>query len=535
LTRYVLEVMQFKSGGSPLVRALALHTFQKIAASSWAALERAMGNRLQGGGTPTDEYAEEESMGAEFEFLGNEKEQVAIRSLLERLDRLSTNSKWNRFAELMLVGNGFREKDDRVLVFTQYRRTQEWLTEQLEERGEKVALIHGGLSLDERKRQREFFETEATVLISTEAGSEGANLHRKCHLEINYDLPWNPMRLLQRIGRLDRYGQKHKVKVVNLRAPFSWDSEISARIAIKLDSVQASMGQLADEDYKTMILGEVHEAMNIAEVMQKSEWGRNRTVVDTAVDEAVQSILSRKSALDQLFRESMGMPEDFEKSAPALGPDDFRQAFAWAAGGQDVQLKETRTSDNRFLKGVYHFTLPTAFRGGMRASREVYLVFDREIFADVRGDVLGSARGQEIKPSLAGFGDLVTDWFFRTGLHARTGHTVFSIRRQPETTNNEVWWISYAARWKQSANWAGPDALFTLALDSSGMVLRQVPNQETFVALQNAKPATPPPGPMPTLEPARSAVVAELRATLTKGQDSSHLALFPLAIIRWAE
>jgi superfamily II DNA or RNA helicase len=535
LSRYVLREMQFTNGGTPLIRALAMHTFQKIAASSWAALETAMRNRLSGNSGVREDFSDEGSMGSEFEPDLDEKEQQAIQGLLGRIERLTGNSKWNRFAESIKPGNGFRESGDRLLIFTQYRRTQEWLEERLTDQGERVAIIHGGLSLDERKRQRAYFESEGTVLLSTEAGSEGANLHRKCHLEINYDLPWNPMRLLQRIGRLDRYGQKHKVRVINLRAPQSWDSEISARIALRLESVQASMGQVADEDYEAMILGEVHEAINVPEIMRKSNWGEDSSAVDAAVDEAVQKILSRKSALDQLFRESMGMPEDFGKSAPTLQSDDFRQAFAWAAAGQNVQLKETRTSDNRYLKDVYHFTLPGAFHGGFRPSREVHLVFDRDTFAEVRGEVLGIAKGQEIKPSLAGFGDPVTDWFFRTGLQAGDGRSLFALERLSNISSQEKWWVSYAARWKQPGNWSGPDALFTFALDSDGNVLRLLPTKEVFAALHSSKEARPSTEPLPELAGAQAAAKIELRSSLPKGIDTRHLALFHLSLIWWAE
>lgn len=537
LSSYVLERMTFKDGGpgDALTRALAMHTFQKIAASSWAALETAMQNRLNGDFDSDDGFSDEGSMGSEFGSSPDESEQQAIRRLLGLLNRLSSNSKWSRFAEVIKPGNGFRESDDRLLIFTQYRRTQEWLAERLTNQGEKVALIHGGLSLDERKRQRAYFESEGTVLLSTEAGSEGANLHRKCHLEINYDLPWNPMRLLQRIGRLDRYGQKHEVRVVNLRAPHSWDSEISARIDLRLDSVQASMGHVADEDYKAMILGEVHEAINVPQVMKNSNWGKDSATVDAAVDDALRRILSRKSAMDQLFRESMGMPVDFGKSAPALQSDDFRQAFAWAAAGQDVQLKETRTSDSRYLKDVYHFTLPGAFRGGFRPSREVYLVFDRDVFAEVRGEVLGIARGQEIKPSLAGFGDPVTDWFFRTGLQAGEGRSIFAVKRPSDTSIQEKWWISYSARWKQPANWSGPDALFTFALDSDGGLLRLVPTEEVFSVLRSLKAAPACMESLPDLGGAQAAARIELRNNLPKGIDSRHLALFHFCIIRWSD
>lgn len=535
LTRYVLVEMQFETDGrgEQLVRALALHTYQKIAASSWTALEGALQNRLDGKFPSDDGFSGEDSMGQEFEFLGDQKEHEAIVSLLARIRKLPGNSKWEQFSELITPGNGFREEGERILIFTQFRRTQEWLAEQLTARGERVAQIHGGLSLDERRHQRAFFESEATVLISTEAGSEGANLHRKCHLEINYDLPWNPMRLLQRIGRLDRYGQKHVVRVVNLRAPRSWDSEISVKISTKLDQVQASMGLVADEDYRTMILGQVHDAINVPSVMAQSQWGKDTGRVESAVSETIQDVLTRKNVMDRLYRKSLGMPEGFNKSAPSLQPDEFRQAFTWVAAGQQVMLRETRTSDNRFLRGVYHFTLPEAFRGGLRASREVYLVFDRETFSEVRGEVLGKARGQEIKPSLAGFGDPVTDWFFRRGLHAGDHRTLFSLCRSEGSPAEEAWWITFAARWKQAAHWAGPDALFTVALGEDGTVIRAVSSQDAFTALQSARAGAAADAQLPPLESAQSACKGELRNAIPKDIDPSRLALFPLTVVHW--
>lgn len=536
LTRYVLHDMRFKAQkqGEALVRALALHTFQKIAASSWAALESAMQNRLDGRYGEDDVSNGEGSTGREFEFVGGQKEREAISSLLERIRSLPTNSKWCQFAKLVTPGKGFRESGERILVFTQFRRTQEWLAEKLTELGEQVALIHGGLNLDERQHQRTFFESRGTVLISTEAGSEGANLHRKCHLEVNYDLPWNPMRLLQRIGRLDRYGQRKPVRVVNLRAPNTWDSEISVKIATKLSQVQASMGLVADEDYSTMLLGQVHEAINIPQVLATAKWGKDGAEIDSAVTDAVQKVLDRKESLDRLFQESIGMPEGYNRTAPDLGAEEFRQAFGWAAEGQEVALKETRTSDNRFLKGVFHFTLPEAFRGGLRATREVYLVFDRDIFAEVRGEVLGHARGQEIKPSLAGFGDPVTDWFFRRALHATKGQTFCALQRQTGQSPDDAWWITYGARWKQASNWAGPDTLLTLALNHAGEVLRCIGPGEVFSALRKADSARPSAQKLPPLETALTRCKQELRSTIPKGTDPSRLALFPVTLIHWA-
>ena len=111
-----------------------------------------------------------------------------------------------------------REEGDsgvKFLIFTEFRATQEMLAQFLEVRGYEVATLHGGMGLAERQAAQQRFQKDAQVLISTDAGGEGLNL-QFAHLIFNYDLPWNPMRVEQRIGRVDRIGQKHPVRAINL-------------------------------------------------------------------------------------------------------------------------------------------------------------------------------------------------------------------------------------------------------------------------------------------------------------------------------
>src|SRR5439155_5174262 len=95
---------------------------------------------------------------------------------------------------------------DKLLVFTRYRATQEHLARVLRDAGESFALYHGGLRRSEKEDAVRAFEGPRRILISTEAGGEGRNL-QFAHGLVNYDLPWNPMRIEQRIGRLSRVGQ----------------------------------------------------------------------------------------------------------------------------------------------------------------------------------------------------------------------------------------------------------------------------------------------------------------------------------------
>ena len=104
-----------------------------------------------------------------------------------------------------------------MLIFTQFIETQEFLARTLEMNGYSVAVFNGQLSLDQKEHSvRRFRDPEgAQILLSTEAGGEGRNF-QFCHILVNYDLPWNPMKVEQRIGRLDRIGQTRPVFIYNL-------------------------------------------------------------------------------------------------------------------------------------------------------------------------------------------------------------------------------------------------------------------------------------------------------------------------------
>ena len=117
------------------------------------------------------------------------------------------------------------ESDLKILIFTEFVSTQVMLKEFLGSRGISVVCLNGSLSMEERIQVQESFRTKTRVLISTDAGGEGLNL-QFCHIVINYDIPWNPMRLEQRIGRVDRIGQSKKVRAIN----FVFEKSVELRV-----------------------------------------------------------------------------------------------------------------------------------------------------------------------------------------------------------------------------------------------------------------------------------------------------------------
>jgi superfamily II DNA or RNA helicase len=146
----------------------------------------------------------------------NEVEEVgALLRLAEQVEARGPDAKAE--ALLALIHERQREEGDpdlKVLVFTEFVPTQQMLAEFFAARGISAVTLNGSMDMEERQRVQVAFSKDARLLISTDAGGEGLNL-QFCHVVVNFDIPWNPMRLEQRIGRVDRIGQKHPVRASN--------------------------------------------------------------------------------------------------------------------------------------------------------------------------------------------------------------------------------------------------------------------------------------------------------------------------------
>ena len=129
----------------------------------------------------------------------------------------------------------------KVLIFTEFVPTQQLITDFLRSMGISVAVLNGSMSVDDRLGAQEEFAGPAQVLVSTEAGGEGLNL-QVAHLVVNYDIPWNPMRIEQRIGRVDRIGQTRPVRAFNLVLRDSVEDRVHDLLETKLARVLAEFG-----------------------------------------------------------------------------------------------------------------------------------------------------------------------------------------------------------------------------------------------------------------------------------------------------
>lgn len=159
----------------------------------------------------------------QVEEIGNERKLAALLSCLDRAE----------FADLQ-DGRG------KLLIFTEHRDTLDYLRERLKNRY-TCTEIHGGLNPQRRKQAQDEFRQSAQICLATDAAGEGINL-QFCHLMINYDIPWNPTRLEQRMGRIHRIGQKLDVFVFNFVASNTIEGRVIQRLLEKLDTIRASLG-----------------------------------------------------------------------------------------------------------------------------------------------------------------------------------------------------------------------------------------------------------------------------------------------------
>ena len=132
--------------------------------------------------------------------------------------------------------------NEKILIFTQFIKTQEFLYDKLSTRY-KVAIFNGQMSLTQKEQEVKRFKYSVPIMITTEAGGEGRNF-QFAHIMINYDLPWNPMKIEQRIGRLDRIGQTYPVQIYNLYNEDTIEEHILNVLEKRIDLFTKSVGSL---------------------------------------------------------------------------------------------------------------------------------------------------------------------------------------------------------------------------------------------------------------------------------------------------
>jgi len=227
-------------------------------------------------------------------------QQIQLKGILEQAGSLRQSAK---LAALQKTLGSLGE--EKVVVFTHYLATLHWLKDNLKDY--PLAIYHGGLSAREKDESIERFRNEAQILLSTDSGGEGRNL-QFCHIMFNFDLPWNPMRIEQRIGRLSRIGQQKDVYIFNLSCLGTVEDQILEILDRKINLFELVVGEL------DLILGRLGEEKDLEETLMEMV-GTSRSDEDlkerlkdmgNQIQEAREQYDRVKSLDDALFEEVAG-------------------------------------------------------------------------------------------------------------------------------------------------------------------------------------------------------------------------------------
>ena len=260
ITGFVRRQLQ---AGSGLTR-LALQTLQQEVGSSTYALSHTL-RRM----------AERSSA---------EEERSSFAAFAARASAIDENAKARLLLDLV------QSYGDKLIVFTRFLETQRYLRDHLGEHGVAVELFHGGLNRLEKEANVARFRESSQVLLSTESGGEGRNL-QFCNAIVNYDLPWNPMQIEQRVGRISRVGQTRDVYIFNLSADRTIESYVLDVLDAKINMFEMVIGEV------DMILGNLEDKNDfeaiILDILAESETDAD---LQRRIDELGSKLMDAKQA-----------------------------------------------------------------------------------------------------------------------------------------------------------------------------------------------------------------------------------------------
>ena len=392
LQEYLHHGYDASEAGGNTGRAIGfvMTTYRKLASSSIAAIERALErrlSRLQGlNGNQPPNHPQSSLMELEEAFQEGTDGHDDLEDIADSLSESTTgvnpffSGEQKQISGLLTAAKEVKRDDrkleqflteivaplhvegQKLLIFTEYRATQEYLVGALRVHypNASVSQINGSMSLHEKRENIEQFNERAQFMVSTEAGGEGINLHHQCHVMLNYDLPWNPGRLVQRAGRLYRYGQQERVIVFNLMADDGFDNKALTMMLRRVFTIARDMAEVSTEfqdGLQTDIIGELLERVDIASLLAANRtMDINRTESD--IIEAIARAREAKTQQEKLFSHVEGYDPNASTALYTFGPDDV---LVFLEG--ILQYKGVQIRDRLYNGRVLELELPDELRG----------------------------------------------------------------------------------------------------------------------------------------------------------------------------
>lgn len=376
VTKYVKEQFNRAVSEGNSIRSFVMITFQKLLDSSVHALNTSLRNRLvklENSLKPGNQLAKkilvnsedwsdsdmpiEEAMAAEEKLMVDEiKEELhQIRKLLKFSERIEYDSKLSTLINLL---NEMRQAGhEKFLIFSQFKSTVFYLEQSLNS-FIQVNIFHGGMSFQEKEDAIERFKSKGGVLILTEAGGEGRNLQESSIL-INYDLPWSPLKVEQRIGRIHRFGQKKDCHIIN----FACEGTVAERVLEVLEKkIQIFEDAFGEADTMIGLLEDESRFRDCFKAFLSQK--KTREEIDNEINQQLKRAKLMAKKLNLLISpEHMSYNmQSFENSPPgrsdSLGKKFFQALSCAFPGELDIQLLEDNTFKYRWgeATGVLSFS-----------------------------------------------------------------------------------------------------------------------------------------------------------------------------------
>ncbi len=287
-----------------------------------------------------------------------------LRELAEKaktVEQSGTESKLAKLKTLLQEQGFFDKSDERLLIFTEYRDTLEYLVEKLKQWGFKVGFIHGQMKPGSREEpgtrlyaEQQFREGNFQILVATEAAGEGINL-QVCHIMFNYDIPWNPNRLEQRMGRIHRYGQTKDCLIFNFVATNTVEGRILRRLLEKLQEIRNAL----EDDAVFNVVGEILPAAHLERVLRDYYAGKfgdvdlESRVLENVSEDRFRAIC--QNALEGLATKSLNLEMLVERRARAqerrLVPETIARFMRETAQHLGFILQPVKNLPHTFVPG----------------------------------------------------------------------------------------------------------------------------------------------------------------------------------------
>ncbi len=303
------------------------------------------------------------------------QEIVALEGLVKIAKGVTSDSKADTLLDLIgKIHKG--NAQEKILIFTEYKDTLNDLIDRIKTKTAgcplEIATIHGGMTLEERIKQEEKFKLpNVPIMVATDAAGEGLNL-QFAHLMVNYELPWNPNRLEQRIGRLHRIGQTKKVIIHNMLIQDTIEGDIFKRLLEKIETIQEEIGDRVFDVLGLLMQNVKIEDLVMQAVGKDSDWVRSEmSSIEWAMDDAKRRLLENiesksliKDSLDLAsVQKLIGKSEESRLTPAEL--ERFVKLFFKTAGG-DIEKIEERPD-------VFTISLPLELANDDKISRSLFI------------------------------------------------------------------------------------------------------------------------------------------------------------------